>query len=404
VEDRDGEIVHMVPHVLPGGRAALFAVQRKDTVVIEVLDLQIGTRKTLLEGSNPEYAASGHLVFTRGATVYVAPFDARRLALAGTVIATSEQVQVDGQSVADFAVAADGACVFVQVPAMQSRLVWLDRTGRATAVTEETGDYDHPRISPDGNRVVVRTRTEGSGSEFVVHDVNRHTRIRLSARGNRPVWTPDGQSITYNQLGSLYSVQADDGRKPELLLAPDAPDALLFPLAWSREGVLVYSRASPGTSRDVYTWRIGETPKPFVASARDERSAMLSPDGHWMVYAALEPGRDEQIYVQRYPDASERTVVSPGGGREPVWSPASEEIFYRSIDGRRMLAIAVRTAPSISVGPPRTLFEGHFREGNFWSAYDVTPDGKRFLMVELATPPQPRINVVLGLIDALATH
>jgi hypothetical protein len=131
---------------------------------------------------------------------------------------------------------------------------------------------------------------------------------------------------------------------------------------------------------------------------------MLSPDGDWMVYAALEPGRDEQIYVQRYPDASERTVVSPGGGREPVWSPTGEEIFYRSIDGRRMLAIAVRTAPSISVGPPRTLFEGHFRGGEFWSDYDVTPDGKRFLMVELATPPQPRINVVLGLIGALATH
>ena len=69
-----------------------------------------------------------------------------------------------------------------------------------------------------------------------------------------------------------------------------------------------------------------------------------------------------------------------------------------------MLAIAVRTTPSISVGPPRTLFEGHFREGNFWSDYDVAPDGKRFLMVELATPPQPRINVVLGLIGALATH
>jgi hypothetical protein len=107
-------------------------------VVIEVLDLQTGTRKTLVEGSNPEYAASGHLVFTRGATVYAAPFDARRLALAGTVIATSEQVQVDGQSVADFAVAADGTCVFVQVPPRQSRLVCLDSTGRATHTIRRT--------------------------------------------------------------------------------------------------------------------------------------------------------------------------------------------------------------------------------------------------------------------------
>jgi eukaryotic-like serine/threonine-protein kinase len=404
VEDRNGEIVHMVPHVLPGGRVALFAVRRKDTVVIEVLDLGTGERKSLLEGSNPQYTSTGHLAFTRGATVYTAPFDARRLVLAGPVRASSEQVQVDGQSVADFAVATDGTGVFVPVSPVQGRLVWLDGTGAARVIVDETSAYTHPRLSPDGNRVVVQTRTEAGGNEFWIYEVNRGTRIRLNARGTRPIWTRDGKNITYSEFGSLYSIPADDGRKPQLLLAPDGPDASLFPLAWSHEGILVYSRAAPATNRDVYTWRIGESPKPIVASHRDERAAMLSPDGHWIVYAALEPGRDEQIYVQRYPDASERTVVSQGGGREPAWSPTGEEIFYRSTDGRRMLAVTVQTEPSIRVGLSRTLFEGHFREGNFWSDYDVTSDGKRFLMVELVTPPQPRINVVLDWISALTTQ
>jgi hypothetical protein len=40
----------------------------------------------------------------------------------------------------------------------------------------------------------------------------------------------------------------------------------------------------------------------------------------------------------------------------------------------------------------------------FSSDYDVTSDGKRFLMVELATLPQPRIDVVLDLIGALTAR
>ena len=343
----------------------------------------------------------GTIQFTRGTTLYTVPFDARRLVLAGPVSASSEQVQVDGQSVADFAVATDGTGVFVPISPVQGRLVWLDGTGAATVIVDETSAYTHPRLSPDGNRVVVQTRTEAGGNEFWIYEINRGTRIRLNARGTRPIWTRDGKNIIYSELGSLYSIPADDSGPPQLLLAPDGPDASLFPLAWSREGILVYSRAAPATNRDVYTWRSGESPNPIVASNRDERAAMLSPDGHWIVYAALEPGRDEEIYVQRYPDASERTVVSQGGGREPAWSPTGEEIFYRSADGRRMLVVAVQTEPSISVGPSRTLFEGHFREGNFWSDYDVTSDGKRFLMVELVTPPQPRINIVLDWISAL---
>jgi Tol biopolymer transport system component len=404
VADQNGEIEHMVPHVLPGGRAALFAVRRKDTVVIDVLDLRRGERKSLLEGSNPQYTSTGYLVFTRGTTVYTALFDARSLAVAGPVVASSEQVQVDGQNVADFAIATDGTCVFVPVSRVQGRLVWRDGTGAATVVVDETSAYTHPRLSPDGNRVVVQTRTEAGGNEFWIYELNRGTRIRLNASGTRPIWTPDGKNVIYSQLGRLYSIPADDSRKPQLLLAPDAPGASLFPLAWWREGILVYSRASPETNRDVYTWRNGESPKAVVASHRDERAAMLSPDGHWIVYAALEPGRDEQIYVQRYPDASQRTVVSQGGGREPAWSPTGDKIFYRSSDGRGMLAVVVQTEPSLRVGPPRTLFEGHFREGNFWSDYDVTPDGKRFLMVELVTPPQPRINVVQGWISALTAQ
>jgi Tol biopolymer transport system component len=132
---------------------------------------------------------------------------------------------------------------------------------------------------------------------------------------------------------------------------------------------------------------------------------MFSPDGRWIVYAMQEPGRDEEVYVQPYGERGGRLVVSRGGGIEPVWSPKGDEIFYRSVDGRRMMAVDIdtRRGQPVRIGAPQRVFEGPFRAmgGSFWSNYDVTPDGQRFLMIETAEERSARINLVLNWIDGL---
>lgn len=217
---------------------------------------------------------------------------------------------------------------------------------------------------------------------------------------SRRVWEPDGRRATVQSARQLVSVPATGGGESALVLAPDGDATVLFPLAWSRTGgVLAYSRPVPTTGRDIWTVQPGEPPRPFVASLRDERSAMFAPDGRWIVYAETEAGRDEQVYVQPFTGPGDRVGISPGGGSEPVWSPDGREIFYRSLDGRRMMAVAVATTPGFVASMPRQLFEfeGRFRArtGAFWSNYDVSPDPLRFLMVEdLATVET--LNVIVG--------
>jgi hypothetical protein len=67
-----------------------------------------------------------------------------------------------------------------------------------------------------------------------------------------------------------------------------------------------------------------------------------------------------------------------------------------------MMAVDVATQPTFSVGKPRTLFEGQYASSQFpltGFAYDVSPDGQRFLMIE-GTGGQgtssAEINVVLN--------
>jgi serine/threonine-protein kinase len=282
--------------------------------------------------------------------------------------------------------------------------VWVDRKGGSTPAIDEPQRFVHPRLSPDGARVVVYLPQQAGGNELWIYDLVRKTRLRLSARGqvSRPIWSHDGKRITFQKDSSLYSMLADDSTGPQLLMERTAPASGLFPLAWSRDGrMLVYSRPARETNRDVFTLAIDGTAAPFLETPRDERSAMLSPDGRWMLYAALEPGREEEVYVQRHPGPGERVVVSPGGGREPVWSPLGNEIFYRSIDGRRMMAVDVTTEPELRIGVPRLLFEGDFQTGSFFSNYDVTPDAKQFLMIEGAAASQSRLRVVVHATESL---
>jgi Tol biopolymer transport system component len=394
------ERTHRSPHALSSGSTVLFVVERDGAPSqIEAVDVATGARRTLIEGLHPQ-VVHGRLLFVRGSALMAAPFDAERLTVTGPAAPMGENVYTrDGRTY--FAASATGTLTYLPpADAERHRMVWVDRKGSTTPVVDEYASFVHPRISPDGGRVLVQTG-EGGRNEFWIHDIARGTRTRLTLPGaiSRPVWTPDGTRITFQQRGDLYSLPVDESTGPELVMARDDTASPLFPLAWSRDGrTLVYSRPSGETNRDVMTLSVGGRPSVFLGTPRDERAAMFSPDGRWIVYAMQEPGRDEEVYAQPFGQPGGRLVVSRGGGIEPVWSPKGNEIFYRSVNGRQMMAVDVdlRAREPLRIGTPRKIFEGPFpaMRGSFWSNYDVTPDGQRFLMVEAADEPGTRINVV----------
>jgi hypothetical protein len=116
---------------------------------------------------------------------------------------------------------------------------------------------------------------------------------------------------------------------------------------------------------------------------------MLSPDGRWLVYESNESGKVE-VYVTEFPGPGGKWQISTDGGRAALWSPDGREIFYRK--DKRILRVAVTTSPAFSASRPETLFEGDYGSG-----WDISRDGKRFLLIKDETAENAPKNLNLAL-------
>ena len=87
-----------------------------------------------------------------------------------------------------------------------------------------------------------------------------------------------------------------------------------------------------------------------------------------------------------------------------MWNRNGRELFYRS--GNKMMAVQVTTQPGFSAGKPAMLFEREYAMSEFPAtgvAYDVSPDGQRFLMVKETdqNTAVTQISVVLNWFEEL---
>ena len=100
------------------------------------------------------------------------------------------------------------------------------------------------------------------------------------------------------------------------------------------------------------------------------------------------------MYVRPFPDTGGKALISTDGGTEPVWSRNGRELFYRH--GDQTMAADVATQPTFSAGTARVLFEGRYLP-----AYDVSHDGRQFVMIQPDPTLTDEIHFVLNWFEEL---
>jgi Tol biopolymer transport system component len=121
-------------------------------------------------------------------------------------------------------------------------------------------------------------------------------------------------------------------------------------------------------------------------SPESEMQPALSPDGTLLAYSLGNQGSTEVI-LRTYPAATERWQVSSGGGALAVWSPRGDALYYVTVSGA-LMRVDVRRTPTVMLGAPRELRRPSRLVARV--GYDVSPDGKRLLMVDEATGGEQR--------------
>jgi Tol biopolymer transport system component len=399
---------HLWPQVLPGGKALLFTVWTGASFNdwrIEAASLKSGARKVLVRGGTyGRYVPTGHLVYSRGGTLFAVRFDPGSLEITGDPVQVVEGVATgaaNGEARFDFS--STGTLIYAQgeLTVAARTLVWVDRSGRVVKITDMVRPYGGVAMSPDGKRLAMTL--ESSTYDLWIYDMERDslTKLTFGADDSRAVWSPSGESIAYESSKSgtpqVYRKHMTGTGEEELLTTGPAPKESSSWTPDSKE--VVVEIRSEETGWDIHAIPISGDHKPrlLVGGPYDQNFGAISPDGRWVSYKSNESGMDE-IYIQSLTDATTKVQVSREGGANAQWARSGRELFFRQ--SGKMFAAPIDAGPALKVGRPVLLFE----DKTPWYGYSISPDGQRFLVarsVEQRDAAANHINVVLNWFDDL---
>jgi serine/threonine-protein kinase len=397
------ELAHWWPQVLPGGRHVLFTAMRTpvDRASIEVLDLETGERKVILEGGvTGRYVPTGHLLYARGEVLFAMPFDIRRLEVTGSATPMVEDLAMDkSNGLGGFAVSDNGTLAYVAASEFNPdlELLWIDRRGDSEPAISTRGRYSMPALSPDGRWIALTIEEPGENRDVWVFDLARGTRSRLTSGGAAdfaPIWTPSGDRIIYQSerpVFELYWRPADGSAPAEPLLVTPFDKS---PESFTPDGSTLLFRHSVLPRSQLWTLPLdgaGDAELLLASELGELSTPALSPNGRWLAYTSTESGRTE-IYLVPHPNVTgRRRQVSVDGGGFPKWTRGGRELVFGSRG--RMMSVSIDPLTG-EPGQPTTVFADSTLLLTGYE-YDVTPDGERFLMLRRQPWAAPRQVIVV---------
>ena len=267
------------------------------------------------------------------------------------------------------------------------QLTWFDRIGNRVGTVAEPAFYLNLDLSPDDRQVAASHLLDDGSQNIWVIDLDRDgDKKRLTSPERTleydPAWSPDGKNLAFtsSRTGplSLFRRPADASGGDKLLVQGEDGIIMSAP-DWSPADSSIVFGYRGDLSR-VVVGR-GETVLPVLKTPFTEWEPAVSPDGRWVAFNSDRdrPGRRE-IYVRSLSGPSEEIKISREGGYSPRWR-TRDEIFFLSLDGMLMTArVKVATRVKFAAEIPQPLFRTDLGPVSDFHAYDVSSDGKRFLV------------------------
>jgi Tol biopolymer transport system component len=387
------------PVFLPDGRHFLYVSNRgsADQNGIYLSSLDGSENRRVMPDLTSVVIAAGRMLFVRESTLMAQHFDSVRGQAAGETFPVAEDISATRLAgYAPVTVSETGLLLYESGGEVgRNQMVWYDRAGKLLGSVGSPSPVLDPAISPDEKSILFR-RTSDTTMDLWLWDLSRGEQRLTSgfSLNVTPFWSPKGDRMVFASnrggIANLFQKSTSGTGKDELLVTSDNPKQ---PTQWSHDGrFIVYSESDPKTRRDIWVLPMDGVTKgkqfPFLRSEFNEYEGQLSPDSHWMAYTSDANGQPE-VYVRLFPEGEGQTKISVAGGEQPRWRGDGKELFFVGANGK-MMAVAVKATagprPSFEAGVPEGLFPTKLaRPTNPLFEYDVTADGKRFLLDTVAS-------------------
>jgi eukaryotic-like serine/threonine-protein kinase len=344
-----GELRHLFPSWLPGGRGLIFTSASSPVVDApgDLAVIALGTTSHGIVRSGVTRAASaggGYILLSSGGDLQAAAFDERTLTLNGGADSVLTSITGGNGGVAEFAISPAGTFAAIRT-SRPGRYGWTDGgeedagpLGRMTSIA----------VSPDSRRA-AGVIADGNSSDIWMADLTTGgiTRLTFDGVNASPAWSADGQRIFFaSRSGGTFGLASrgltDRGASPpaaragmHIFPSSVAPDGRVAVTATGKGARTVIGIIPPGGTADALSI---VSDGPF-----DESAPAFSPDGRWLAFESDESGRTE--IVLRHLADGRRVAVSTEGGTRPRWSADGRALYFDA--GRRLMRASLNEKPVV---------------------------------------------------------
>jgi serine/threonine-protein kinase len=401
---------HRWPEVLPGGEWVLFTVGIVDSpggyddCAIEAVSLKTAERRVLVRGSRmARFAPPGYLIFARNDVLFAVALDPRDPKMSSSPLPVLDGVGGEDTSGAShFSVSITGTLAYIPAsPDEFDEPVWIDMAGSVEPVGVPQRIYDQVRVSPDGTQLLLGSGKRARGDLWLYTLAGgRLTRITSDQTCTNAFWMPDRRRVVYRteERGYHIKIQPIDGSQAPKVIYSD-PDPVTVSDITPDGAVVLFHKYGNMQSDLMMVPTDGSAPaRPLWQQPGSQFAGAVSPDGRWLAYTSRETGVTD-VFVRQSSGEVPKWQVSVDGGNMPLWSPDGKELYF--VQGSAMMAVSIESRDAqFAAGMPRKLFDFPLSRPfeHDTPSFDITPDGKRFVVIRTAASGSGRrqINVVLN--------
>jgi serine/threonine-protein kinase len=367
-----------------GGDQAAYRIAVRDSTSVPTPVLTDAQPPTPVFGSNFRVIDERYLVWlSKGADLLAAPIDLESGRVGRSVRMATGLGRQAYSGAGTYDISATGTLVYANAANQAvGSLVSADGTALDTLPVGREA-FLRFNMSPDRQRLAAVVEVP-EGEELRVYDLRtgeyiawqRHSEIR------QPVWSPNGDRITFQAVDSVFVGSPDAAGAPEFLFwSPDGfegfdwlPGDRVFGILWEPDLVAVA--------------HLDRRPVTLDTLFGDASIIHPSPDGRWITYASSD---FTTLWLEPLPRTGKRYQLRTGGTDDGQWLSPSELVLWTGSGFARATIDPVADPPLTNRRP---WIETHRMIGTAGQSYSLTPDG-RLLYVQGAEPtPVTYLRVV----------